>query len=154
MEYPQSRSTKISKATTDQQLSLSPTPRDGNRNLFLGLGFLLHRFLCHAIVHEFLNYCGTSWLSGLQLSGGALKTQRCGGTEEQTRNAVPHTSSGVPTRAGIIKKQDKGGKTIIYAKLRTCSWQNRDSAGCAFRCCFTSNDHIFAMVGSQNPNGL
>lgn len=97
--------------TTDQQLSPSPSPPDGNNNLFLGLRFLLyelHRFLCQAVMHEFLNYCGTSWLSGHQLSGGALKTQRCGGTEGQTRNAVPHTS-----RVGIIEKHDNGGKTII-----------------------------------------
>lgn len=76
---PRGRNTNMSKTTTEQQVSPSSTPLEGNNNLFVGLCFSLYLnyiVLYHITMGEFFNYCGTLSVSQLQLSGDtALKTR-------------------------------------------------------------------------------
>lgn len=62
----------MSKTTTEQQVSPPSPPLEGNNNLFVGLCFCLYPnyiVLYHMVQCEFFNYCGTSSVSQLQLSG-------------------------------------------------------------------------------------
>lgn len=75
---PRGGNTNMSKTETEQQVSPSSTPLEGNNNLFVGLCFCLYInyiVLYHMTMGEFFNYCGTPTVSQFQLSGEtALKT--------------------------------------------------------------------------------
>lgn len=84
---PHGRNTNMSKTTTEQQVSPSSTPLEGNNNLFVGLCFCLYVnyiVLYHMILCEFFNYCETSLVSQLQLSGDTALVTRSRWADTQT----------------------------------------------------------------------